>query len=1270
MSDRAAAVRGRGHARRPRRPHHLHADGLDRDRRRGDGRGPGGDQAGSASGTAPARAGSTRRRPKGAQEAHESIRPTSFARDPESLRAHLKPEEYRLYRLIWQRAIASQMAPKELETTTVELAAGDVPAAGLGDADAVRRLRPGLHRGPGRRRRRGGGAHAAAARRGRRHARLDVTPTQHFTEPPPRFTEATLIKALEEHGIGRPSTYAATISTIVDRGYVRIEERRLHPEEIGEIVTDLLVEHFGEYVDLEFTARMEEELDEVAHGERAWVPLLREFFEPLKMRVDEKRKELKRADFTTEATDEVCSLGPPDGDPPRAQRAVPRLLDSTPSTRRRGRCRARRPPKLEGEGEPAPSAAKAPRRPSAASSARSWAARATRTATSSSGRAAAARPAAVRGRLPQERRRAPRGASRAAHRQRLLGVLRLPKCDFTTNDEPTGAIHDVHADGKGAIARRGEAGLCLTCGATVAAARGRPRRAAAGGRPAESRGAGAAGARRRRRRRRGERAAAGGRRDDAARRSARRGAGDRVTGADRRVDRVRARSRLSRCRRRDRRRRAPPVPPLARGPRHLAPHPALVRDDRHRLPRLARGPRRGLAGARAARRCARTSRSSPRATPGRRSRSGSPRSARSTGTRPRGPRAGRPVGRDRDAAPAAPPAAGPRGRPGRGLLAVVDDDLDRVDAARRPDDRHGRAARPRPRAGDRAARPGARRDGVRGRPPDQRARRGRPRRARPAARRAARARQGPQGADRAAGPAGARGARGYLDEAGPSLRRAGARRARGADRPRCSSTTRARRSASAACGAASTGCGAARACRRASARTRCATASRPTCSRAARTCGSCRSCWATRASRRRRSTRTSRRPACARRTGGAPAGPGDVMDDPTTFTTRRPAGTPSLPSVDRGRRRGRPAARRSRSPGPGSSSRGVPRVAGPRLRALRRDRRGGAGRRASSTRSSRRSGSRTSCSSSSPPARWSSAMIPVVAGPPRDPRGGPGLARRVDRDDADARALALLAGVVLLFAPGLVASITPGFDAARARADHRADADHGAGAAVPRGRRGGDERPQRPGRFGAAALAPLVYNLAIIGGALVLVPAVRGRGPRPRRRLGAAGHLLVQCRRCAGSAPGSAAARPGRPAGAEGAAADGAAGARPRRHPDRVPRHDEPRVDARRRARSRLQLRVRDPPDPDRRDRRAARRRPAAVAVARGGDRRQDAFRHLLVRGLSMLGLRDDRDRGARDRRLQDIVQLLFGFVAMGQAALDATGRRSPSSSSGSPRTR
>ncbi len=248
---------------------------------------------------------------KGAQEAHEAIRPTSFTRDPESLRGRIKDDELRLYRLIWQRALASQMAPKQMETTTAELDAGRfglrasatrttfdgftvVYTEGRDDGDEDEKE-----------------ATLPALAEGDRSEIRDVEGEQHFTEPPPRYTEASLIKALEEHGIGRPSTYAATISTIEDRGYVKVVDKRLRPEIVANIVTDVLVEHFGTYVDYDFTARMEEELDEVAAGKRAWVPLLHEFYDPLQRLVDEKRKTLKRAELTTEETDEVCSEGHP-----------------------------------------------------------------------------------------------------------------------------------------------------------------------------------------------------------------------------------------------------------------------------------------------------------------------------------------------------------------------------------------------------------------------------------------------------------------------------------------------------------------------------------------------------------------------------------------------------------------------------------------------------------------------------------------------------------------------------------------------------------------------------------------------------------------------------------------------------------------------------------------------------------------------------------------------------------------------------------------------
>ena len=321
---------------------------------------------------------------KGAQEAHESIRPTSFRRDPDSLEHSLKPEELRLYRLIWQRALASQMAAKELETTTIELADGGYELR----ASATRVLFDGFARVYTEGRddedaddEETGQLPSLAA--GDATTVVEVTPTQHFTEPPPRFTEATLIKALEEHGIGRPSTYAATISTITDRGYVRVEERRLHPELVAGIVTDLLVEHFGDYVDVAFTARMEEELDEVSRGERAWVPLLRAFYGPLRDRVDEKRQ---RAAATRTSR------------PRRPTRSAPKATRwssgsaatagswparSTRSTRRAGRCRATSRRRRPARARSAPSAARAPSSAGPAGSVRSSAARATRSATTS-----------------------------------------------------------------------------------------------------------------------------------------------------------------------------------------------------------------------------------------------------------------------------------------------------------------------------------------------------------------------------------------------------------------------------------------------------------------------------------------------------------------------------------------------------------------------------------------------------------------------------------------------------------------------------------------------------------------------------------------------------------------------------------------------------------------------------------------------------------------------------------------------------------------------
>jgi DNA topoisomerase-1 len=401
---------------------------------------------------------------KGAQEAHESIRPTSFRRDPDSLEGSLKPDELRLYRLIWQRALASQMAPKELETTTIELADGLYELR----ASATKVLFDGFARVYTEGRDDGaddeeetGKLPALAA--DDRTSVEDVTPTQHFTEPPPRYTEATLIKALEEHGIGRPSTYAATISTIVDRGYVRVEERRLRPEPVADIVTDLLVEHFGDYVDVAFTARMEEELDEVARGERSWVPLLRDFYGPLRDRVDVKRKELKRSDFTTEATDEVCSLGHPMvirlGRNGRflACSLYPEHKESRPLP-------GDEPPPQEGTGEVCPKCGEG-------------------TLVSKRGRfgpfVGCSRypecdyikregppppdPLAFEVTCPKNRdgHLVPRRARRTGNV--FWGCSSYPRCDYTTNHEPLGGLHDAD---EGPLARKDEAAICLICGST------------------------------------------------------------------------------------------------------------------------------------------------------------------------------------------------------------------------------------------------------------------------------------------------------------------------------------------------------------------------------------------------------------------------------------------------------------------------------------------------------------------------------------------------------------------------------------------------------------------------------------------------------------------------------------------------------------------------------------------------------------------------------------------------------------------------------------
>ena len=242
---------------------------------------------------APDKPRSFRTRSKNAQEAHEAIRPTSIRRTPREMAAYLDRDQLRLYTLIWERMVASQMADALLEATTVEI---DAMCAAPSDSVFRFRATGSVLKFPGFRavylegRDDSGEAEDGALPEmaaGDGLVNRELQANQHFTQPPPRFSEATLIKEMEDKGIGRPSTYAPTIATLVEREYVQREQRRLSPTELGFTVTDLLTERFSNVMDLNFTARMEEDLDSVAQGEMDWVPMLREFYGPFHQAVAE-----------------------------------------------------------------------------------------------------------------------------------------------------------------------------------------------------------------------------------------------------------------------------------------------------------------------------------------------------------------------------------------------------------------------------------------------------------------------------------------------------------------------------------------------------------------------------------------------------------------------------------------------------------------------------------------------------------------------------------------------------------------------------------------------------------------------------------------------------------------------------------------------------------------------------------------------------------------------------------------------------------------------
>ncbi len=269
----------------------------------------------------------------GAQEAHEAIRPTSVMREPNAIKGYLNADQFKLYDLIWKRFVASQMASALFDTTAVDIGAWEPNRREASPRDPISQSPNHLIAQPPNYLFRANGsimkfrgflAVYAESRdepsddddsnkilpplaRNEPLNLLGIFPEQHFTQPPPRYTEASLIKALEEYGIGRPSTYAPILSTVQERGYIeRMPDRRLKPTDLGFIVNDLLVKYFPTEVDVSFTAQMEEKLDRVAEGETNWVQVLRDFYSPFKATVDRATHDMPNVTLPVETTNEVC----------------------------------------------------------------------------------------------------------------------------------------------------------------------------------------------------------------------------------------------------------------------------------------------------------------------------------------------------------------------------------------------------------------------------------------------------------------------------------------------------------------------------------------------------------------------------------------------------------------------------------------------------------------------------------------------------------------------------------------------------------------------------------------------------------------------------------------------------------------------------------------------------------------------------------------------------------------------------------------------------
>lgn len=244
---------------------------------------------------------------KNAQEAHEAIRPTSVFNTIDKLSLE-EVDQKKLYQLIWKRTLASQMSQALIDMVAVDLSCGE---GNMFRANGSVIAKPGFMRvylemGDDEKTSDDKEKMLPVMEEGDRIPLKEVLPQQHFTEPPPRFTEASLIKSLEENDIGRPSTYASIIATLKNREYVTVDQKRFRPTDVGRVVNKFLTNYFTQYIDYDFTAKLEDELDSVARGEEAWVPLLEKFWKPFKTRVDDTMENVKRSDVVQEKIEENC----------------------------------------------------------------------------------------------------------------------------------------------------------------------------------------------------------------------------------------------------------------------------------------------------------------------------------------------------------------------------------------------------------------------------------------------------------------------------------------------------------------------------------------------------------------------------------------------------------------------------------------------------------------------------------------------------------------------------------------------------------------------------------------------------------------------------------------------------------------------------------------------------------------------------------------------------------------------------------------------------